>query len=158
MDIKVLILFTAVLAIAYSYRISNDDSNTGRNFYQALQDMIDDRVAEKMDPKHECKFGGLCNNVYSYGCHKYVKKCDGPSGCTEIGTCWRQCYSNSKTWCRLSDEARRDKFFSCQKDSDCAYTREKGLLGKPAGEVCEIKYSATGSGPICHGSKNPLTA
>uniref|UniRef100_A0A7M5V959 Uncharacterized protein n=1 Tax=Clytia hemisphaerica TaxID=252671 RepID=A0A7M5V959_9CNID len=158
MDIKVLILFTAVLAIAYSYRISNDDSNAGRNFYQALQDMIDDRVAEKMDPKHECKFEGLCNNVYSYGCHKYDKKCDG-SGCTEIGTCWRQCYSNSKTWCRLSDdEARRDKFFSCQKDSDCAYTREKGLLGKPAGEVCEIKYSATGSGPICHGSKNPLTA
>uniref|UniRef100_A0A7M5XLG2 Uncharacterized protein n=1 Tax=Clytia hemisphaerica TaxID=252671 RepID=A0A7M5XLG2_9CNID len=153
MGIKILILFTAVLAIAYSYRISNDDSNQERNLYQALQDMIDERVAEKMDPKHECKFGGLCNNVYSYGCHKYVKKCDG-SGCTEIGTCWRQCYSNTKTWCRLADTSRRDQFFTCQKDSDCAHTRERGLLGKPAKEVCEMNFSLFSSGPICHGS-NP---
>uniref|UniRef100_A0A7M6DS02 Uncharacterized protein n=1 Tax=Clytia hemisphaerica TaxID=252671 RepID=A0A7M6DS02_9CNID len=93
-----------------------------------------------MHPKHECKFGGLCNNVYSYGCHKYVKKCDG-SGCTEIGTCWRQCYSNTKTWCRLADTSRRDQFFTCQKDSDCAHTRERGLLGKPAKEVCEMNFS-----------------
>uniref|UniRef100_A0A7M5XID3 Uncharacterized protein n=1 Tax=Clytia hemisphaerica TaxID=252671 RepID=A0A7M5XID3_9CNID len=142
MGIKVLILFTAVLAIAYSYRISNDNSNIGRNFYRALKDMIGERVTEKMDPANdECTFGGLCTKDYSFGCHKYVKKCT-DKGFKEIGTCWRQCYSNSKTWCRLADTSRRDQFFSCEKDSDCAYT---GGLGKPAKEACELFNSE----PMC---------
>ena len=84
---KGLILFTAVLAIAYSYRMNDDgyyDSRVDerKEFYETRQDINDELVVKRGG--HECKYSkGLCNNVYSYGCRDKVRKCDG-SGCVDV--------------------------------------------------------------------------
>ena len=79
------ILLATVLAVAYSYRLHDDYYESrfdGRrdNLDTFRQDMYEEKRATD-----ECKYpGALCNNVYSYGCHKYVKKCDGKGCITEV--------------------------------------------------------------------------
>ncbi|XP_066915303.1 uncharacterized protein [Clytia hemisphaerica] len=125
-----LFLLSAVLIAVNSYRIEERLKSDLENLVQDVAEMeaLKDEFVDKRALVAECKYSGFpCHNVYSYGCRE--------------GVCWRQCYSNTKTWCILKDKLIRggQVRLSCNTHADCKSEQNRRILGGAAKNICEKK-------------------
>jgi len=123
----------------YDQRIREDmalrDEYEQQQLQRANADLYEPSLNDYLQKRgHGCKYDGeLCyDGLYSYGCKDKDKF-------TGIGICWRQCYSDTRSWCNLVKNHGNVK---CKRNSDCLVSKAGGGfkgMGGSANYVCQKK-------------------
>jgi len=135
------ITLLALIAFSKCFRVY-DVNEEGRVYDVNEEARVYDVIEEVMEKReHSCKYSGeLCfKNNYSY-------KCVG-------GRCYRQCYSNTKSYCKTKTQMYPE---ACKESIDCSRMKT-GVAGKnaynllsvPALMYCVVTKGWINIKPVC---------
>jgi len=146
-------LLIASLSLANAYDRRYEQYYRDDRLAQSFMDLNEEKSVEIPEKRgNGCKYPGeSCHGDYSYGCRNIKEHCQFQS-CEMRGTCWRQCWAGSKSWCNLRDVDFKYDAMVCKDDAMCL--REMRRRFKTAPDVCKPNLAFSAS-YTCYTDSNP---